>query len=135
MRLLRKTGSWMTIATKRDGNSDVNSQPGLNSPDRGATMSPRNLRTARLRRARRPAALAAALSLLILSGPGLAQINPNPPGMGVSPPPPTVSGIPQAPVGHRQPRPSELPAETRREENTAPARPATDLLPSICVKC
>jgi hypothetical protein len=97
-------------------------------------MSPRNFCTAR---ARRPAALiAATLSWLAFAGPGLAQINPSPPGIGASPPPPTVSGIPQAPVGHRQPRPSDLPAETRREESTnAPNRPATDLLPSICVKC
>jgi hypothetical protein len=99
-------------------------------------MSLRNFRKPGARRARGLATfITAALSWpAAFSFPALAQINPSPPDIG-APPPPTVSGIPQAPVGHRQPRPSELPPETRREENTAPARPATDLLPSICVKC
>ena len=97
-------------------------------------MSPRNLRASRARRTGRPAVLiTAVLSWLAFGVPTLAQINPSPPAVVAPPPPPP--GIPEAPVGHRQPRPSELPAETRREENTAPARPATDLLPSICVKC
>jgi hypothetical protein len=97
-------------------------------------MSQRKLRTPRARYTGKPVVLlAAALSWLPITVPAVAQINPNPPTVVAPPPPPT--GIPEAPVGHRQPRPSELPAETRREENTAPARPATDLLPSICVKC
>ena len=96
-------------------------------------MSPRNLRTSRAQR-RLKVLVIAAISLLAPRLPGLAQTNPSPPGLSAPPPPP--SGIPQAPVGHRQPRPSDLPAETRREESTnAPNRPATDLLPSICVKC
>jgi hypothetical protein len=54
------------------------------------------------------------------------------------------AGIPEAPVGHRQPRPSELPPSVNRAENAptpqrpegeAPSRPAIDQLPTICVKC
>ena len=49
------------------------------------------------------------------------------------------SGVPQAPVGHRQPRPSDLPPDVRREENAnAPQqqeRSGLEGLPTICVRC
>jgi hypothetical protein len=56
-------------------------------------------------------------------------------------------GVPEAPVGHRQPRPSDLPPSVQREEQTnAPAqnnpprrRDRQDStfgqLPTICVRC
>jgi hypothetical protein len=88
---------------------------------------------------------AAALSLLVPGLPGTAgaQNTPNP--SAVSPPPSgspgLAAGIPQAPVGHRQPRPSDLPPDVNREENAnapprdAPSRSAIDSLPTICVRC
>jgi len=73
----------------------------------------------------------------------LAQNSPNSTGtLPVSPSPQAPSaGIPEAPVGHRQPRPSDLPANVRREENAnAPQqqqreRSGLDSLPTICVRC
>jgi hypothetical protein len=58
-------------------------------------------------------------------------------------------GIPQAPIGHRQPRPSDLPPSVQREEQgnvptqgNAPERGNADReqsvfgqLPTICVRC
>jgi hypothetical protein len=53
------------------------------------------------------------------------------------------AAVPEAPVGHRQPRPSELPPSVNRAENApvpqqregqAPTRPEYDV-PTICVKC
>ena len=38
---------------------------------------------------------------------------------GSSAPPATASGIRQAPIGHRQPRPSEVPAESTKAGNPA----------------
>jgi len=60
---------------------------------------------------------------------------------------PTPSlGIPEAPVGHRQPRPSDPPSVQREEQTNAPAqnnppgrRERQDStfgqLPTICVRC
>jgi hypothetical protein len=59
------------------------------------------------------------------------------------------SGIHQAPIGHRQPRPSDLPPSVQREEQgnvptqgNAPVRGNADReqgvfgqLPTICVRC
>jgi hypothetical protein len=51
------------------------------------------------------------------------------------------AGIPEAPVGHRQPRPSDLPPDVRREENAnAPRQQQQEKsglegLPTICVRC
>ncbi len=70
--------------------------------------------------------------------------SPLPPG-GMSP-----LGVPEAPVGHRQPRQSDLPPSVLREEQSnapaqdnAPARRSSEKdqgttfgqIPSICVKC
>ena len=62
------------------------------------------------------------------------------PGLPSSPSPQApAAGIPQAPVGHRQPRPSDLPPDVRREENAnAPQqqeRSGLEGLPTICVRC
>jgi hypothetical protein len=60
---------------------------------------------------------------------------------GPTPPPPAspgaATGIPQAPVGHRQPMQSTLPPAVRRDEDS-PGRTVTDPLgpiPSICKNC
>jgi hypothetical protein len=73
----------------------------------------------------------------------LAQSTLNSPG--TLPPSPGAqapsAGIPEAPVGHRQPRPSDLPSNVRREENAnAPPsqqqdRSGLEGLPTICVRC
>ena len=63
--------------------------------------------------------------------------------------PSPAPGIPQAPIGHRQPRPSDLPPSVQREEQgnvptqgNAPVRGNADKeqsafgqLPTICVRC
>ena len=89
-----------------------------------------------------------ALSWIIapaLPSAGLAQSTLNSPGTlppSSGPQAPTgASGIP--PAGHRQPRPSDLPANVRREENAnAPQqqrpeqeRSGLEGLPTICVRC
>ena len=60
---------------------------------------------------------------------------------GPTPTPPAsagpATGIPQAPVGHRQPTQSTLPPAVRKDEGT-PGRDAVDPLgpvPSICKNC
>ena len=90
----------------------------------------------------------AALSWIIapaLPSAGLAQSTLNSPGTlpPSSGPQAPAGGIPEAPVGHRQPRPSDLPANVRREENAnAPQqqrpeqeRSGLEGLPTICVRC
>src|SRR5262245_17963584 len=42
--------------------------------------------------------------------------NPVPPAVQGTPPPPATEGRAQAPIGHRQPRPGDLPPDVRREE-------------------
>ena len=87
-----------------------------------------------------------ALSWIIapaLPSAGLAQSTLNSPGTlpPSSGPQAPAGGIPEAPVGHRQPRPSDLPANVRREENAnAPPsqqqdRSGLEGLPTICVRC
>jgi hypothetical protein len=76
-----------------------------------------------------------------LSSAALGQTTLSPPGTLPSSPSPQApsAGIPQAPVGHRQPRPSDLPPDVRREENAnAPQqqeRSGLEGLPTICVRC
>jgi hypothetical protein len=60
---------------------------------------------------------------------------------GPTPTPPAsagpATGIPQAPIGHRQPTQSTLPPAVRKDEGT-PGRDAVDPLgpvPSICKNC
>jgi hypothetical protein len=79
---------------------------------------------------------------LTLSSPVPAQNTLNSPGAlplpGLQGP---AAGIPQAPVGHRQPRPSDLPSDVRREENANAPQPqqqersGLEGLPTICVRC
>ena len=42
--------------------------------------------------------------------------NPVPPAVQGNPPPAATEGRAQAPIGHRQPRPGDLPPDVRREE-------------------
>ena len=79
-----------------------------------------------------PGLPSAVLAQSTLNSPGTLPLSP-----GAQAP---SGGIPEAPVGHRQPRPSDLPANVRREENTnAPPqqqdRSGLDSLPTICVRC
>jgi hypothetical protein len=97
----------------------------------------------------RRCACATALIACVLSwvAPGLpsaalGQTSLSPTGTLPSSPSPQApsAGIPQAPVGHRQPRPSDLPPDVRREENAnAPQqqqeRSGLEGLPTICVRC
>ena len=75
----------------------------------------------------------AVLAQSTLNSPGTLPLSP-----GAQAP---SAGIPEAPVGHRQPRPSDLPANVRREENAnAPPtqqqdRSGLEGLPTICVRC
>ena len=70
---------------------------------------------------------AAALPVLLMAGAGLAQNNISPGTDAVSTPPPRLDApspdeegrIPEAPVGHRQPRPQDLPPSVLREEGGA----------------
>jgi len=71
--------------------------------------------------------------------------------LGTGTPSPSL-GVPEAPVGHRQPRPADLPPSVQKEEQTyapvqdnTPARRRTEKdkdqggalgqIPSICVRC
>ena len=80
-----------------------------------------------------PGLPSAVLAQSTLNSPGTLPLSP-----GAQPP---SAGVPEAPVGHRQPRPSDLPANVRREENAnAPQqqqreRSGLDSLPTICVRC
>ena len=56
------------------------------------------------------------------------------------PPPPSAggtSGVPQAPVGHRQPTQSTLPPAVRKDEDTTGRATVDELgpLPKICRNC
>ena len=98
-------------------------------------------------RTRVPALALVACAALSWVAPGLpsavlAQSTLNSPGTLPLPPGPQApsAGIPEAPVGHRQPRPSDLPPNVRREEkaNAPPQqqdRSGLDSLPTICVRC
>jgi len=69
----------------------------------------------------------AALPVLLMAGAGLAQNNISPgtdavgtPAPRLDAPSPGAQGrIPEAPVGHRQPRPQDLPPSVLREEGGA----------------
>ena len=70
----------------------------------------------------------AGLPVLLVAGAGLAQNNARPPGTdAIGTPPPRLDApspgaqgrIPEAPVGHRQPRPQDLPPSVLREEGGA----------------
>ncbi len=72
----------------------------------------------------------------------LAQNEPlrpqGPPPSTASPPTVGRSTVPQAPVGHRQPTPKDLPPDVlRREETAEPQSPTTNPArePSICRDC
>jgi hypothetical protein len=57
---------------------------------------------------------------------------------GNPPPPPATEGRAQAPIGHRQPRPQDLPADVRREEGgivRSPADRDLDQKLQICRDC
>ena len=60
------------------------------------------------------------------------------PGQVPSPtaPPSGGTAIPQAPVGHRQPMQSDLPAAARKEEESARKQPdPLGPIPNICKNC
>jgi hypothetical protein len=65
--------------------------------------------------------------------------NPAPPAVqGNSPPPAATEGRAQAPVGHRQPRPGDLPPDVRREEGgmvRSPLDREIDQKMQICRGC
>jgi hypothetical protein len=65
--------------------------------------------------------------------------NPVPPAVHGNPPPPAATeGRAQAPIGHRQPRPQDLPPDVRREEGgmvRSPADRELDQKMQICRDC
>jgi hypothetical protein len=86
--------------------------------------------------------LAAALALIVAGVPtALAQdaAAQDTPVEATPAPIPIPQGVRQAPIGHRQPRPGELPRDVRRDERAGPtaAERAFDkkLENSICQKC
>jgi hypothetical protein len=72
----------------------------------------------------------AVLGLLLMAAPGLAQDNPPRGSDSGAIPPPRLNApssgaqdrIPEAPVGHRQPRPQDLPPSVLRDEGGASGR-------------
>ena len=82
-----------------------------------------------------------ALVALTMGGTGpasvaLAQSNPTPRPETPAPRPDTQGRVPEAPVGHRQPRPQDLPSGVRREEGTrTPEQEALDKKLEICRGC
>jgi hypothetical protein len=75
-----------------------------------------------------------ALTALIMAGISSAA-----PAGNTPPPAPISQGAAQAPIGHRQPRPAELPRDVLHDERAGrtPAQNAFDkkLQNSICRKC
>lgn len=64
--------------------------------------------------------------------------NPVPPAVQGTPPPPATEGRAQAPIGHRQPRPGDLPPDVRREEGgmvRSPVDREIDQKMQICRGC
>jgi len=65
--------------------------------------------------------------------------NPVPPAVQGNPPPPAATeGRAQAPIGHRQPRPGDLPPDVRREEGgvvRSPLDREIDQKMQICRDC
>jgi hypothetical protein len=89
-------------------------------------------------------AFSIALAALIAAGvssAALAQDTPDQdtPVQTTPAPVPIPQGVPEAPIGHRQPRPAELPRDVRRDERAGPtaAERAFDkkLENGICQKC
>jgi hypothetical protein len=90
---------------------------------------------------RRMMGVIAALAVLIVTGTGLpnagsAQTNPRGTSAQVNPPASDTQGRMQAPVGHRQPRPADLPAGVARDEGArTPEQRALDRTLQICRGC
>ena len=64
--------------------------------------------------------------------------NPVPPAVQGNPPSPATEGRAEAPVGHRQPRPGDLPPDVRREEGgmvRSPVDRELDQKMQICRGC
>src|SRR5262245_9931497 len=64
--------------------------------------------------------------------------NPVPPAVQGNPPPAATEGRAQAPIGHRQPRPGDLPPDARREEGgmvRSPVDRELDQKLQICRGC
>jgi hypothetical protein len=82
-----------------------------------------------------------ALAALTLGATGLASVasaqsNPTPRPETPAPRPDTQGRPPEAPVGHRQPRPQDLPPSVRSEEGTkTPEQEALDRKLEICRGC
>jgi hypothetical protein len=82
-----------------------------------------------------------ALAALTLGATGLASVasaqnNPTPRPETPAPRPDTQGRALEAPVGHRQPRPEDLPPSVRREEGTrTPDQEALDKKLEICRGC
>ena len=88
-----------------------------------------------MRNHRRPVpARTIALAALIAAGVSSAALTQDAPA-----PVPVPQGVPQAPIGHRQPRPAELPRDIQRDERDGrtAGQEAIDkkLENSICQKC
>jgi cell division protein FtsN len=85
--------------------------------------------------------LVTALAALTMGGAGLARVasaqsNPTPRPETPAPRPDTQGRALEAPVGHRQPRPQDLPPSVRREEGTrTPEQEALDKKLEICRGC
>jgi cell division protein FtsN len=98
-------------------------------------------RRAARNRSLRAAMLAAALAVLSMTGHTgivLAQNNPlpRPDPQAADPQPPNLQGRMEAPVGHRQPRPQDLPPAVLREEGErSPAQKELDEKLQICRGC
>jgi hypothetical protein len=81
-----------------------------------------------------------AIPLSILMSVGVEAQEQRRPSTSPTPPPPTSApgqtGIPQAPVGHRQPTQSTLPPAVRQEEDSARREPdPLGPIPNICRNC
>ncbi|HZP71503.1 MAG TPA: hypothetical protein VFB29_16325, partial [Pseudolabrys sp.] len=53
----------------------------------------------------------------------------------MTPPPSASKGIPQAPVGHRQPTQRSLPPAVRKEEDATKPSDPLGPIPNICRNC
>jgi cell division protein FtsN len=90
---------------------------------------------------KRASILITALAALTLGATGLASVasaqsNPTPRPETPAPRPDTQGRAPEAPIGHRQPRPQDLPPSVRREEGTrTPDQEALDKKLEICRGC